>query len=151
MHKLDSLSLQRWKLRPQFSRLLKTGDRQAWLIQCFSLWVKDSFCCVTRVLNSGLHTYKAGALPLELPLQSILLWLFWRWLSWTLCWSWPPTMTLWISASQVARITGVSHWSPGRTHLWCQKTSPTPFLILLYLLIKHKMYMKTLPLIQNLI
>jgi hypothetical protein len=28
---------------------------------------------------SGLHGYKAGALPLETHLQSILLWLFWRW------------------------------------------------------------------------
>jgi hypothetical protein len=35
-------------------------------------------------LNSGVHTYKAGSckagtLPLKLYLQSILVWLFWRW------------------------------------------------------------------------
>jgi hypothetical protein len=30
-------------------------------------------------LNSGLCTYKAGTLLLEAYLQSILLWLFWRW------------------------------------------------------------------------
>jgi hypothetical protein len=30
-------------------------------------------------LNSGLHDCKAGALPLEPHLQSILLWLFWTW------------------------------------------------------------------------
>jgi hypothetical protein len=30
-------------------------------------------------LNSGLHVAKAGALPLEIDLQFILLWLFWRW------------------------------------------------------------------------
>jgi hypothetical protein len=30
-------------------------------------------------LNSGLGACKAGALPLEPQLQSILLWVFWRW------------------------------------------------------------------------
>jgi hypothetical protein len=30
-------------------------------------------------LNSGFHAYKVGALLLEPSLQSILLWLFWRW------------------------------------------------------------------------
>jgi hypothetical protein len=30
-------------------------------------------------LNSALHTCKAGTLPLEPRLQSILVWLFWRW------------------------------------------------------------------------
>jgi hypothetical protein len=30
-------------------------------------------------LNSGLHTWKAGALPHKPHLQSVLLWLFWRW------------------------------------------------------------------------
>jgi hypothetical protein len=30
-------------------------------------------------LNSRLHVYKAGALPLELYLQPIFLWLVWRW------------------------------------------------------------------------
>jgi hypothetical protein len=45
----------------------------------------------------------------EPHLQSILLWLFWRWSSWTVCLGWPRTKILLISASQVARITGVSH------------------------------------------
>jgi hypothetical protein len=30
-------------------------------------------------LNLGLHACKAGTLPLEPHLQSILFWLFWRW------------------------------------------------------------------------
>jgi hypothetical protein len=30
-------------------------------------------------LNSGLHSCKVSALLLKLRLQSILLWLFWRW------------------------------------------------------------------------
>jgi hypothetical protein len=34
---------------------------------------------VELVFESGLHTCKAGALLLELNLQYILLWLFWRW------------------------------------------------------------------------
>jgi hypothetical protein len=32
--------------------------------------------------------------------------------SWTICLSWPPAMMLLISASQVTRITGVSHQGP---------------------------------------
>jgi hypothetical protein len=41
-----------------------------------------------------------------------LLWLFWRWVggSHELFAHWPRTMILLISASQVARIIGVSHW-----------------------------------------
>jgi hypothetical protein len=38
-----------------------------------------NFFVKTRALNSGLHVYKAGALLLEPHLQSIFLWLFWRW------------------------------------------------------------------------
>jgi hypothetical protein len=42
-----------------------------------------------------------------------LLWLFWRWgVSGTICPDWPWTVILLISAFQVARITGVSHWCP---------------------------------------
>jgi hypothetical protein len=61
-------------------------------------------------LNWGLCACKAGTLLLEPQLQSILLWLFWRWGSRELFalgglkpWS------LLNSASQTARITGVSH------------------------------------------
>jgi hypothetical protein len=32
--------------------------------------------------------------------------------SWTICLNWPQTAILLISASQVARITGVRHWHP---------------------------------------
>jgi hypothetical protein len=35
--------------------------------------------------RSGLHTCKAGALPLEPYFQSILLWLFWDVVSQTIC------------------------------------------------------------------
>jgi hypothetical protein len=57
----------------------------------------------------------SGVLPLELYLQSILLWLFWRWrwgVSWTICSGWPWTKILPISASQVAGIIGVDPQYP---------------------------------------
>jgi hypothetical protein len=73
----------------------------------FSLWDWS--------LNSGLPVSKAGALPLEPYLQSILFWLFWRWGGGLL--NYFPQFGLWtkillISTSQVARITGMSHWHP---------------------------------------
>jgi hypothetical protein len=57
--------------------------------------------------NSGLHTCKAGmCLLLETHLQSILLWLFWRWGSFKLfAWAGFKPRSSW-----VARITGMSHW-----------------------------------------
>jgi hypothetical protein len=61
---------------------------------------------------SRLRACKAGALPLEPHLQSILLCLFWRW---GLSCYFPrlaENRDSQISASQVARITGVSHWHP---------------------------------------
>jgi hypothetical protein len=61
-------------------------------------------------LNSGFHTCKASTLLLEPHLQSILCWLFWRWGLMNYCLEWPPTVILQIPASQVAGITGVSHW-----------------------------------------
>jgi hypothetical protein len=61
-------------------------------------------------LNSGLHTCKVGTLLLEPNLQSILLWLFWRWggglMNCLLGWPW--TAILQISESQVARVTGMN-------------------------------------------
>jgi hypothetical protein len=60
-------------------------------------------------LNSGLRACKAGIPPLKLCLQSILIWLFWGWGSRMICQDWLQTLFLLISASQVARITGVSH------------------------------------------
>jgi hypothetical protein len=63
-------------------------------------------------LNSGLHTCKAGVLLIEPHLQSIFIWLFWRWSSQTVCPCWPWTVILLISASRVARMTGMSHCPP---------------------------------------
>jgi hypothetical protein len=63
-------------------------------------------------LNSQLHTCKAGALLLKPHLQSILLWLFGDGGSRTIFLGWPGTTIFLISASQVARITGVSHQCP---------------------------------------
>jgi hypothetical protein len=42
-------------------------------------------------------------------LQSILLWLFWRWGFINYLLGWPQTVILLIAASHVARITDVSH------------------------------------------
>jgi hypothetical protein len=67
-------------------------------------------------LNLGLHACKTGILPLEPHLQSILLLLFfWRWggeVLQTICLGWLQNSILPVSASQVARITGVSHRCP---------------------------------------
>jgi hypothetical protein len=60
--------------------------------------------------NSGLCARKADILPFEPHLQSIFLWLIWRWVLQTIYSGLPRTTILPISASQVARITGVSHW-----------------------------------------
>jgi hypothetical protein len=73
--------------------IYKLSRHTIWVLlehSLFFLWDWD--------LNSGLVTYKA-----EPHLQSILLWLFWRW---------PQTMIFPILASQVARIIGVRHWHP---------------------------------------
>jgi hypothetical protein len=52
---------------------------------------------------------------LESCLQPFL-WLFWR-LGLTICLSWPQTEILQILASQVARITGMSHHCPASKYL----------------------------------
>jgi hypothetical protein len=63
-------------------------------------------------LNSGLCTCKAGTLWLESHLQSILLWLFWRW-GLENCWpSLASNFNPSVLASQVAGIRGVSHHRP---------------------------------------
>jgi hypothetical protein len=58
-------------------------------------------------LNSGLHACKAGILPLEPYLHHILLWLLGLW-------NYLPGVArnkiLLISASEVGKIIGVSHW-----------------------------------------
>jgi hypothetical protein len=57
-------------------------------------------------------TTQALYLRLE-PLQSILLWLFWRWgwegVSQTVCHGWPPTVILLISMARITRS------APGQT------------------------------------
>jgi hypothetical protein len=52
--------------------------------------IEESICCCCWGwgLNLGFRTYKAGTLPLEPCLQSILLWSFWRW-GFSTCLSWP--------------------------------------------------------------
>jgi hypothetical protein len=65
-------------------------------------------------LDSRLSTYNAGALPLEPHLQSILLWLIWRWDLMNYLYGLtsnqdPPSL-------QVARITGVSHKNQAISH-----------------------------------
>jgi hypothetical protein len=58
------------------------------------------------VLNSGLHVYKAGTLLLDSHLQSILLWLFWRW-------SFVNYLRrLASNYDLILASTGVNHWCP---------------------------------------
>jgi hypothetical protein len=71
---------------------------QAWTLNLLFCWNLD--------LNSGLHASKGDAVPPKPHLQSILLWLFWRWGS---CPDWPQTKTLLISATQAPSITRMSH------------------------------------------
>jgi hypothetical protein len=60
-------------------------------------------------LNAGFYTCKAGSLSLKSLLQSICPGNFGDGVLWTICLSWPWTMILPISASEVARITCMSH------------------------------------------
>jgi hypothetical protein len=63
-------------------------------------------------LNLKFHACKAGALPYEPHLQSVLLWLFWRWGSLEL-FAWNGLNLDFSDLSyQVARIAGMSHWWP---------------------------------------
>jgi hypothetical protein len=60
-------------------------------------------------LNSGLHACKTGALLLEVHLQSILLWLFWRWgLTNYLAWA---SLESWASQSQSPKLLGQQVWA----------------------------------------
>jgi hypothetical protein len=70
------------------------------------------FFLVVVVLEFKLRTLhcKASTLPLEPHLQSILVWLFWRWCFVNCLLGWSQTVILQISASQVVRITDMSHW-----------------------------------------
>jgi hypothetical protein len=62
-------------------------------------------------LNSGLCTCKEGIPLLELYLHSNNI-QFGDGVLWTICSGWSQTTVLLISASQVARITGMSHGCP---------------------------------------
>jgi hypothetical protein len=64
-----------------------------------------NFNILVHKTHSGLCTCKVGALPLEPHPQFILFWLFWGWISQTICPGWPWTELLFISASQVAEVT----------------------------------------------
>jgi hypothetical protein len=61
-------------------------------------------------LNSGPCTCKSGAILLEPYLETILLWCLGEGVFQIICLGWFWSSILPISASQVARITGVSHW-----------------------------------------
>jgi hypothetical protein len=60
-------------------------------------------------LSSGLHAYKTGHSTTWPHLQSILLWYFGDGVLKNICPNWPQITILSISASQIARITSVSH------------------------------------------
>jgi hypothetical protein len=79
------------------------------LLCCFILLL--IFLMGWMEFNSGLHPCKAGTPKLPEPyLQSILLWLFWKW---GLANCLPGlTFILLISASQVARITDIEPPAP---------------------------------------
>jgi hypothetical protein len=81
----------------------QTIPHSTWLIDWLIDWWDQS-------LNSGFCSCKSGTLPLDPYLQSILLWLFQRWGLWTIFQGWLQTTIFSISASQIARITGMSHW-----------------------------------------
>jgi hypothetical protein len=79
---------------------------------CIYVYICDGvffFCFSGTGFELRLHTCKAGILPFEPYFQSISLWLFWRWVSKSICLNWLQTMILPISASHVARITGHEH------------------------------------------
>jgi hypothetical protein len=80
------------------------GEFTSYFFQLFFKW--------DWVLNSGLHICKASALLLEPHLQSLFSGYFRDRTLRTICLAWLQTTILPISASQVARVTGVSHWCP---------------------------------------
>jgi hypothetical protein len=71
------------------------------LISCFLFFVFN---------GTGVCAYKVGALRLKPPLQSVLLWLFWRWGLVTP--DGPRALNLPLSTSQATRIIGMSHQHP---------------------------------------
>jgi hypothetical protein len=85
-------------------------------------------CCHLPHLNffffffGGTGVWTQGFTGLDHTSSPFLFWLFWRWniLNYFICLGWPQNVILSLSASQVARITGVSH----------QCLAPPEFLIL---------------------
>jgi hypothetical protein len=77
--------------------------------KCILRFVIHTFSLVGLEFNSSLHNCKAGSLLPEPRLQFILLWLFCRWYLSNYLPGCPRTVILPISASQVARITGMRH------------------------------------------
>jgi hypothetical protein len=80
----------------------KKQSQSVFLVNLFFWWEWD--------LNTGLWACKAGAIPLEPYLQSILPCLFWRWGLANYFPHWPQTSILLISPSRVARIMDMNHW-----------------------------------------
>jgi hypothetical protein len=86
-------------------RLISSDTSHVWQILKME---RLSFCFVLMWLGFELKAshFQTGALPLEPYLQSILLWLFWKW--------GPHELFAWAGlkpqSSQVIRITGISHW-----------------------------------------
>jgi hypothetical protein len=84
--------------------------RSGWC--CFGFWFEIFLLLFFWEwgLNTGFHACKVGTLPLEQYFQSIfVLIILEKGVSWTVCPGWLQTLTLPVLASQVARITGVSH------------------------------------------
>jgi hypothetical protein len=80
-------------------------------LQFFFCFCGFFFFCSTRPWTQGLHLE-----PLHQPY--FVMGFFRDRVSWTICPSWFWTMILLISASWVARITGMSHWYPASFVFW---------------------------------
>jgi hypothetical protein len=90
------------------------------LINCTHTYTYKLFCFglffgSTEVWTQGLMLLGTASLPLE-PLFYVGY--FENRVSWTICSGWPWTLILLISASGVARITGVSHWFLALLGFW---------------------------------
>jgi hypothetical protein len=72
----------------------------------------DNFFFVGLGFEFRVCACKAGALPLEAHFRFIVLWYFGDGVLQTICLNWPETAILLVSASKVARITGMIHQQP---------------------------------------
>jgi hypothetical protein len=80
-------------------------------------WWDGCFVCLFWVLGIELWAF-----TLRHSISPFLWWVFWDRVLWTICPGWLRTMILLISASQVARITGVSHQHLARVSTICSET-----------------------------